>query len=1411
MAITATEIQALYVAYFNRPADVLGLSFWVDRANASPNGLAQVANEFSNSDEYRALYANKEPAAIVDAIYVNLFGRHAEAEGLVYWAKKLINKELNIGNVALIISQSAQNEDLVAITAKVSAAESFTNSLTDAAEIIGYSGDAANAIAKTWLAGITDDATLAAATTDAALQAVSDSAVAAHDGVVNAGKSLTLTKSVDSGAAFTGGAGVDTFNGVIDNDGTTNNSTFTALDDLKGGAGVDILNIDVIDDNGAGLPVVTLTSIETVNIRSAVASLTADLSSQADVATINVTKGVAVNLTASSTAAVNVSGTTGAVDVNGGASQNIVAEGADVTSGTAATAADDTKGNVTINVAKVDAHDIVVTGGKDVSVTTTGATAGNTINIGQGTQQATGAVKVSVTGAAYDKADAGPSTFGGITVKGGTSIEVTQVAYASTADAVADNSNQLRTQGAVSIDGAGTATTVTVSQTKAVGAKNGFVAVDGINQAATYTFTKLLAGQSAAVGGLTFTAVKDLTAEEVATAFANLADGAVQAGGVVANGSYTGTFAADWTSGAVSGATVVFTALDPHTAAASALAPTVNAVPLTAASTVAGKDKTDAVTGVAGVAGGAVTITDSGATDKIATVKLDGYATASSIASEALTTLNVANSAGTLAITQSTQKSLDLTVNALATGASVVAPTYETVTLHVAGASTFGLQATAAKALVVDGSALANISGATGVATTFGNLETVTVTGTAGLNLANNASGTLKSVDTTGTTGTVTVSIDGTKATYSGGEGVDNVTLISSTAITKAINLGGGNDTLTFTGTTVPGTGGTIDGGTGTNTLALTSSDAAALSLGTTFEGTISNFQKLSLAAPLAGATDTVDLSNLDDISYVISANAPAAVLAAQEVQNFTVTSGVTAAKTNQTKTLDFTGMAVTADGNITVAGVAVAVVGADTATTIATKVQAALNGVTANGSGQTVVASRTGNIVTITYDTRDTVGTALVVADATATTTGKPVEVAGTAYGANAQTITIGGVAVGLDAQDKTAAGAVVAGSGDDTVGEVATKIVAGLDVNVTYDAAGTLNTGAAVTVKYAANGDVSNIALAATTSGVAISAITETTKGVTAAGAGGLIINKMANGGTLELTAAGAGVTVNLTDVTGTSDSLNVKLAAATNTGFGTVTAAGVESIALNLDDTSTKAADITAVHTVAIADTALKSLVLTGDAGGIVTTNSNVLATIDGSALTLSLTAGSLTTATVAATITGGAGDDKLTANHTGDKLIGGAGDDTLVVGGASGAVTPIYANGITLTGGAGADTFDISGAGSVVATVNDYATITDFSAGDVLKLSASNLKFVAAVVATGSTAVFQDLVNKFIKESATNDAGWFQFNGDTYVVEHRGGVTTTFTNGTDNIVKITGQIDLSHATSYSNTADTLLVIG
>ncbi len=303
--VSLDDIQGLYIAYFNRPADYKGLLFWQSAANAAGGDINAVANAFAASTEYTDLFTGKSSLEIVDQIYVNLFGRHAELDGLNFWSNALDNKVLGVGNIAYQIMKGAQNADLDAVQSKISAATSFYNSLDTAAEAIGYSGAAANAVVKTWLSGVTDAATLAAATTDASLTAVTAAAVAAHDAVNNVGTDFVLTTGVN---VFTGSAGTDTF--TADN---TTAAQFSAADTLNGGAGDDSLT--VFGATGGTTTVAKLSNIEHITLDSmadsattlSIASATGvnDLTVSRAVGEANVTvaAGVAVTLNSNANAA----------------------------------------------------------------------------------------------------------------------------------------------------------------------------------------------------------------------------------------------------------------------------------------------------------------------------------------------------------------------------------------------------------------------------------------------------------------------------------------------------------------------------------------------------------------------------------------------------------------------------------------------------------------------------------------------------------------------------------------------------------------------------------------------------------------------------------------------------------------------------------------------------------------------------------------------------------------------------------------------------------------------------------------------------------------------------------------------------------------------------------------------------
>jgi len=265
MATTNTDlIQQLYVAYFNRPADVAGLNFWL---NAMDNGatIDQVSKSFNTAKEYTDAYANKAAETVVNTVYQNLFGRTADGAGLDFWGPKIASGAISTADLVKAIAGGAlnadgtPNADGLALANKVSAAEAFTTEIGTAGnetERLAYAGGSAAALtaAKAFIASVTDDASLAAAVAN--VHATAQNMVNATTPVTN----TTLTTGVDT---LVGGAGNDVFNAT--------GSTLSALDSIDGGAGNNSLVIaDAAGVMGGAVPAgVSVKNIQTVTINTA--------------------------------------------------------------------------------------------------------------------------------------------------------------------------------------------------------------------------------------------------------------------------------------------------------------------------------------------------------------------------------------------------------------------------------------------------------------------------------------------------------------------------------------------------------------------------------------------------------------------------------------------------------------------------------------------------------------------------------------------------------------------------------------------------------------------------------------------------------------------------------------------------------------------------------------------------------------------------------------------------------------------------------------------------------------------------------------------------------------------------------------------------------------------------------------
>ncbi|WP_334187495.1 DUF4214 domain-containing protein [Noviherbaspirillum sp.] len=236
MGIYTNTVQKLYVAFFNRPGDAVGVANWEEVLTKNGGNVAAVAAAFGGSSEYTSLFAGKSVEAIVDTLYQNLFGRPAEAAGLLHWSKLVANGSVTVANLALTLANSAQGTDMDVINNKIAAAVAFTNACDTREELIGYSGLAANEVSRAWLSTVSFTATSLTAAT-AKIDATLAEAISAGNGLQFNLKSETAagadvmrisgnqTVRIDLTDTNKQIKGLDlNGNGVIDANGIENNS-----------------------------------------------------------------------------------------------------------------------------------------------------------------------------------------------------------------------------------------------------------------------------------------------------------------------------------------------------------------------------------------------------------------------------------------------------------------------------------------------------------------------------------------------------------------------------------------------------------------------------------------------------------------------------------------------------------------------------------------------------------------------------------------------------------------------------------------------------------------------------------------------------------------------------------------------------------------------------------------------------------------------------------------------------------------------------------------------------------------------------------------------------------------------------------------------------------------------------------
>ncbi|UWR39459.1 DUF4214 domain-containing protein [Sulfitobacter sp. W074] len=100
----------LYIAYFNRAPDAVGLNFW-GTAYANGTSLEEMATLFIDQDETREIYvAGTSNEEFASSVYDNVLGRTPDQEGFDFWVKILDEGQVSRDQFILEVLRGVQDQ-----------------------------------------------------------------------------------------------------------------------------------------------------------------------------------------------------------------------------------------------------------------------------------------------------------------------------------------------------------------------------------------------------------------------------------------------------------------------------------------------------------------------------------------------------------------------------------------------------------------------------------------------------------------------------------------------------------------------------------------------------------------------------------------------------------------------------------------------------------------------------------------------------------------------------------------------------------------------------------------------------------------------------------------------------------------------------------------------------------------------------------------------------------------------------------------------------------------------------------------------------------------------------------------------------------------------------------------------------
>lgn len=135
-------VQAMFVAYYARPADPAGMTYWKEQLLAAKGDPAAISQAFGDSAEFLAVYGGLSDSELISRLYQQLFSRAPDVQGLAFYLDQLQSGAMSPADIAMGIARGAQGMDAELWETKLQAADALTQALEDDALLLNaYRGD----------------------------------------------------------------------------------------------------------------------------------------------------------------------------------------------------------------------------------------------------------------------------------------------------------------------------------------------------------------------------------------------------------------------------------------------------------------------------------------------------------------------------------------------------------------------------------------------------------------------------------------------------------------------------------------------------------------------------------------------------------------------------------------------------------------------------------------------------------------------------------------------------------------------------------------------------------------------------------------------------------------------------------------------------------------------------------------------------------------------------------------------------------------------------------------------------------------------------------------------------------------------------------------------------------------------